>query len=197
MSLLSIDKLAHSFGDRTLFKDVSFRLMAGEHVGLVGANGVGKSTMMNIITGQLIHDEGRVEWTPGVEYGYLDQHTILSKGKSIRDVLRDAYLPLFEQEKALNEVTEKMGTATPEELEELLEQMGEIQDKLEAGGFYNLDIKIEEAARGLGLDAIGLDRDVSALSGGQRTKVLLAKLLLEQPEAVSYTHLTLPTICSV
>ena len=184
MSLLSIDKLAHSFGDRTLFKDVSFRLMAGEHVGLVGANGVGKSTMMNIITGQLIHDDGRVEWTPGVEYGYLDQHTILSKGKSIRDVLRDAYLPLFEQEKALNEVTEKMGTATPEELEELLEQMGEIQDKLEAGGFYNLDIKIEEAARGLGLDAIGLDRDVSALSGRQRTKVLLAKLLLEQPEVL-------------
>ncbi|MFJ7744918.1 ABC-F family ATP-binding cassette domain-containing protein [Peribacillus sp. NPDC097295] len=184
MSLLSIDKLAHSFGDRTLFKDVTFRLMAGEHVGLVGANGVGKSTMMNIITGQLIHDEGRVEWTPGVEYGYLDQHTVLTKGKTIRDALRDAYLPLFEQEKALNEVTEKMGSATPEELEELLEQMGEIQDKLEAGDFYNLDMKIEDAARGLGLDAIGLDRDVSALSGGQRTKVLLAKLLLEQPQVL-------------
>ena len=61
MSLLSIDKLGHSFGDRTLFKDVSFRLMAGEHIGLVGANGVGKSTMMNIITGQLIHDTGRVD----------------------------------------------------------------------------------------------------------------------------------------
>ncbi|OIK12491.1 ABC-F family ATP-binding cassette domain-containing protein [Bacillus sp. MUM 13] len=184
MSLLSIDKLGHSFGDRTLFKDVSFRLMAGEHVGLVGANGVGKSTLMNIITGHLIHDTGRMEWTPGVVYGYLDQHTVLTKGKTIRDVLRDAFLPLFEEEKALNEVTEKMGTASPEELEELLEQMGVIQDKLEAGGFYNLDIKVEEAARGLGLDAIGLDRDVSALSGGQRTKVLLAKLLLEQPEVL-------------
>lgn len=77
-----------------------------------------------------------------------------------------------------------MGTATPEELEELLEQMAEIQDALEAGGFYLLDMKIEEAARGLGIDAIGLDRDVSALSGGQRTKVLLAKLLLEQPEVL-------------
>ena len=77
-----------------------------------------------------------------------------------------------------------MGTATPEELEDLLEQMGKIQDKLEAGGFYNLDIKIEEASRGLGLDAIGLDRDVASLSGGQRTKVLLAKLLLEQPEVL-------------
>ncbi|MRX71187.1 ATP-binding cassette domain-containing protein [Bacillus lacus] len=184
MSLLSIDKLSHSFGDRTLFKDVSFRLLAGEHVGLVGANGVGKSTLMNILTGELIYDTGRVEWTPGVKYGYLDQHTILTPGKTIRDVLRDAFLPLYEQENALNEVTEKMGTASPEELETLLEQMADIQDALEAGGFYSLDIKVEDAARGLGLDAIGLDRDVAALSGGQRTKVLLAKLLLEQPEVL-------------
>ncbi|WP_404469174.1 ABC-F family ATP-binding cassette domain-containing protein [Sutcliffiella horikoshii] len=184
MSLLSIDGLSHSFGDRTLFKDVSLRLLAGEHVGLVGANGVGKSTLMNIITGEIVYDTGRVEWTPGVHYGYLDQHTILTPGRTIRDVLRDAFLPLYEKEKELNAITDKMGTATPEELEELLEQMGEIQDHLDAGGFYNLDIKVEEAARGLGLDAIGLERDVAALSGGQRTKVLLAKLLLEQPQVL-------------
>ncbi|MGM0923690.1 MAG: ABC-F family ATP-binding cassette domain-containing protein [Bacillota bacterium] len=184
MSLLTIEKLSHSFGDRTLFKDVSFRLLPGEHVGLVGANGVGKSTMMNIITKELIHDSGKVEWTPGVHYGYLDQHTVLSKGKTIRDVLRDAFLPLYKKEEELNEVIGLMGSASPEELEELLEKMGEIQDHLDAGGFYSLDIKVEEAARGLGLDAIGLDRDVSALSGGQRTKVLLAKLLLEQPEVL-------------
>ncbi|ALC90355.1 heme ABC transporter ATP-binding protein [Bacillus sp. FJAT-18017] len=184
MALLTVDNLSHTFGDRVLFKDVSFRLLAEDHVGLVGANGVGKSTLMNIITNQLIHDSGRVEWTPGVQYGYLDQHTILTPGRTMRDVLRDAFLPLFEKEKELNEVTAKMGDSTPEELEELLEQMGEIQDALEAGGFYTLDIKIEEAARGLGLDAIGLDRDVAALSGGQRTKVLLAKLLLEQPRVL-------------
>ncbi|MEK3806782.1 ABC-F family ATP-binding cassette domain-containing protein [Bacillus sp. FSL H8-0547] len=184
MSLLTIDKLSHTFGDRTLFKDVSFRLLPGEHVGLVGANGVGKSTLMNILTKELIHDTGKVEWTPGVHYGYLDQHTVLSKGKTIRDVLRDAFLPLYKKEEELNEVIAKMGDASPEELEDLLEQMGEIQDHLDAGGFYSLDMKVEEAARGLGLDAIGLDRDVSALSGGQRTKVLLAKLLLEQPEVL-------------
>ncbi|OCA90678.1 heme ABC transporter ATP-binding protein [Bacillus sp. FJAT-27225] len=184
MALLTVENLSHTFGDRTLFKDVSFRLLAEDHVGLVGANGVGKSTLMNIITNQLIHDSGKVEWTPGTEYGYLDQHTILTPGRTMRDVLRDAFLPLFEKEKELNEVTAKMADATPEELEALLEQMGEIQDALEAGGFYTLDIKIEEAARGLGLDAIGLDRDVAALSGGQRTKVLLAKLLLEQPKVL-------------
>ncbi|SEM17555.1 ATPase components of ABC transporters with duplicated ATPase domains [Mesobacillus persicus] len=184
MSLLTVDKLGHSFGDRTLFKDVSFRLLAEDHAGLVGANGVGKSTLMNIITNQLIHDTGKVEWTPGTHYGYLDQHTILTPGKTIRDVLNDAFLPLFKREAELNEVTGKMADASPEELEELLEQMATIQDELDAGGFYTLDMKVEEAARGLGIDAIGLDRDVSALSGGQRTKVLLAKLLLEQPKVL-------------
>ncbi|WP_010273523.1 ABC-F family ATP-binding cassette domain-containing protein [Paenibacillus senegalensis] len=181
MSLLSVEQLSHSFGDRVLFKNVSFRLLPGEHVGLVGANGVGKSTLMNILTGQVLKDTGKVEWTPNVRYGYLDQHTKLTPGKTIRDVLKDAFLPLFEQEKEMMAITEKMAEASPEELERLLEDMGTIQERLEHSGFYLLDVKVEEMANGLGLDAIGLDRDVASLSGGQRTKVLLAKLLLEQP----------------
>ncbi len=181
MSLLTVEDLSHTFGDRTLFKNVAFRLLAGEHVGLVGANGVGKSTLMNIITGQIVRDGGKVEWTPKVNYGYLDQHTKLTPGKTIRDILRDAFLPLYELEKELMVISEKMGEATPEELEVLLEEMGEIQERLDASGFYLSDVKVEEMANGLGLDAIGLDRDVASLSGGQRTKVLLAKLLLEKP----------------
>ena len=124
MSLLTVENLSHTFGDRTLFKDVSFRLLAEDHVGLVGANGVGKSTLMNIITKQLIHDSGKVEWTPNVQYGYLDQHTVLTPGKTIRDVLKDAFLPLYEQENELNQVTAKMADATPEELEDLLDTNG-------------------------------------------------------------------------
>ncbi|SOC11525.1 ATPase subunit of ABC transporter with duplicated ATPase domains [Ureibacillus xyleni] len=184
MAILTVEKLGHSFGDRTLFKDVSFRLVEGDHIGLVGANGVGKSTLMGIITGQIIHDTGKVEWLPGTHYGYLDQHTVLSAGRSMREVLRDAFLPLYKKEEELNEIAAKMADATPEELEVLLEQMADVQDALDAGDFYTLDIKIEEVARGLGLDAIGLDRDVAALSGGQRTKVLLAKLLLEKPKVL-------------
>ena len=64
MAILTVENLGHSFGDRTLFKDVSFRLVEGDHIGLVGANGVGKSTLMSIITGQTIHDTGKVEWLP-------------------------------------------------------------------------------------------------------------------------------------
>ncbi|KEQ24380.1 ABC-F family ATP-binding cassette domain-containing protein [Paenibacillus tyrfis] len=181
MSLLTVEELSHSFGGRVLFKNVSFRLLPGEHVGLVGANGVGKSTLMNILTGSLLKDSGKVEWTPKVNYGYLDQHTKLTPGKTVREVLKDAFLPLFELEQELNGITEQMADADPDKLELLLEQMGEIQDRLENSGFYLLDVKVEEMANGLGLDAIGLDRDVAQLSGGQRTKVLLAKLLLEQP----------------
>lgn len=181
MSLLTVENVSHNFGDRTLFKDVSFRLLAGEHVGLVGANGVGKSTLMNILTGQLLKDSGKVEWTPKVRYGYLDQHTKLTPGKTIRDVLKDAFLPLLQQEQEMLKITEKMADATPEELEILLEQMGDIQEQLEIGDFYLIDVKVDEMANGLGLSVIGLDRDVASLSGGQRTKVLLAKLLLEKP----------------
>ncbi|MCM3783864.1 ATP-binding cassette domain-containing protein [Neobacillus mesonae] len=184
MSLLTVENVSHNFGERTLFKNVSFRLLAGEHVGLVGANGVGKSTLMNILTGQLLKDSGKVEWTPKVRYGYLDQHTKLTPGKTIRDVLKDAFLPLLELEKEMMVITEKMADATPEQLEQLLEEMGEIQEQLEIGDFYLIDVKVEEMANGLGLNAIGLDRDVSALSGGQRTKVLLAKLLLEKPNVL-------------
>jgi len=181
MSLLTVEDLSHSFGGRTLFKEVSFRLLAGEHVGFVGANGVGKSTLMNILTGQLLKDSGKLEWTPKVHYGYLDQHSKLTAGKTIRDVLKEAFLPLLEKEKELMVISDKMAAATPDELDVLLQDMGDIQERLESSGFYMLDVKVDELAYGLGLDAIGLERDVATLSGGQRTKVLLAKLLLEQP----------------
>lgn len=181
MSLLTVEQLSHTFGDRVLFRNVSFRLLDGEHVGLVGANGTGKSTLMNILTGKLLKDEGKVEWTPRVRYGYLDQHTKLEPGKTIRDVLKDAFLPLLKLEEELNSITAQMADADADTLDELLVRMGEIQEELEIGDFYLIDVKVDEMANGLGLNAIGLDRDVTALSGGQRTKVLLAKLLLEKP----------------
>ncbi|KUP23621.1 ABC-F family ATP-binding cassette domain-containing protein [Paenibacillus sp. DMB5] len=184
MSLLTVENVSHNFGDRQLFKNVSFRLLDGEHVGFVGANGAGKSTLMNILTGTLLKDSGRVEWTPRVRFGYLDQHTNLTPGKTVRDVLKDAFLPLLELEKEMMVITDRMGEASPEELELLLEQMGEIQEQLDIGDFYLIDVKVEEMGNGLGLSAIGLDRDVASLSGGQRTKVLLAKLLLEKPNVL-------------
>lgn len=182
MSLLTVKNLTHGFGDRAIFNDVSFRLLKGEHIGLIGANGEGKSTFMNIITGKLEPDEGKVEWAKRIRIGYLDQHAKLKQGMAIRDVLKTAYQYLFDMETEMNELFAKMGDATSEELEELLEETGTLQDALTNNDFYIIDAKVEEIGRGLGLDDIGLDKDVHDLSGGQRTKVLLAKLLLEKPD---------------
>lgn len=182
MSILTVRNLSHGFGDRAIFNNVSFRLLKGEHIGLIGANGEGKSTFMNIITRKLEPDEGQVEWSRRVRVGYLDQHTNLQKGSAIRDVLKTAFQYLYDLEAEMNAICEKMGTATPDELEQLLEEMGTIQDILNNNDFYIIDSKVEEVARGLGLHDIGLDNDVDGLSGGQRTKVLLAKLLLEKPD---------------
>lgn len=182
MSILNVENLTHGFGDRAIFTDVSFRLLKGEHIGLIGANGEGKSTFMNIITGSLTPDEGKVEWAKNVRTGYLDQHTALQKGMTVRQVLASAFDFLFELENQMNDICEKMGSASNDELERCMEELGTIQELLTVHDFYMIDTKVEEIARALGLLDLGLERDVTDLSGGQRTKVLLGKLLLEKPD---------------
>ncbi len=181
MSILNVENISHGFGARKLLENASFRLLNGEHVGLIGANGEGKSTFLNIITGKLMPDEGKVEWCRRITAGYMDQHTVLKKGDTIRKVLREAFQYMFDLEQEMLQIYEKMSECSEEEVTAMLEDVGEIQSLLEHNGFYIIDSKIEEVANGLGLGEIGLDRDVGDLSGGQRSKVLLTKLLLQNP----------------
>lgn len=181
MSVLNVEQVSHGFGGRQILENVSFRLLKGEHVGLVGANGEGKSTFLNIVTGKLMPDAGKIEWSKRITFGYLDQHTVLAKGITIREALRDAFKEMFDLEAEMLKMYEQMGEASDDEVNKLMEDVGEIQEILEYNGFYMIDAKIEEVANGLGLGDIGLDRDVTDLSGGQRTKVLLTKLLLQRP----------------
>ena len=182
MSILNVEHLSHGFGDRAIFHDVSFRLLKGEHIGLIGANGEGKSTFMNIITGKLQPDEGKVEWAQRVRVGYLDQHSVLEKGMTVRQALKSAFSFLFEMEEQMNEICDRLGEAPESEMEAMMEELGTIQELLMAHDFYTIDAKVEEVGRALGLSDIGMDKDVTELSGGQRTKVLLGKLLLEKPD---------------
>ena len=109
MSILNVENLTHGFGDRAIFDNVSFRLLKGEHIGLIGANGEGKSTFMSIITGKLQPDEGKIEWAKNVRVGYLDQHTVLEKGRTVRDMLSSAFAWLYDMETQMNEICDKMG----------------------------------------------------------------------------------------
>ena len=182
MSILNVVNLNHGFGDRAIYKDVSFRLLKGEHIGFVGANGEGKSTFMNIITGKLMPDEGKIEWSKNVRVGYLDQHTVLEKGQTIRDVLSSAFSYLFDLEAQMNAYYAEMADCDEERMNFLMEETGSIQEILDQHDFYIIDAKVDEIGRALGLTDLGMDRDVTELSGGQRTKVLMGKLLLEKPD---------------
>ena len=137
---------------------------------------------MSIITGKLQPDEGKIEWAKNVRVGYLDQHTVLEKGRTVRDMLSSAFAWLYDMETQMNEICDKMGEADEQELEQLMEDLSVIQDMLTNHDFYMIDAKVDEVARALGLMEIGMDRDVTELSGGQRTKVLLGRLLLAKPD---------------
>jgi len=182
MSICTVEHLSHGFGDRAIFEDVSFRLLKGEHVGLIGANGEGKSTFLSVLTNKLIPDEGKITWSSKVRVGYLDQHSVLEKGSTIRQNLQKAFQYLFDIEAEIMQLYEAMSSDPDLDMDSALEKIGILQDMLDHHDFYMIDIRIDEVASALGLSSLGLDRDVDDLSGGQRTKVLLTKLLLEEPD---------------
>ena len=181
MSVLKCVDVSFSFGNRIILEDASFVMNKGEHIGLIGLNGEGKSTFIKVITGELTPDSGKIEWARHITTGYLDQYTTLEKGKTIKDVLRDAFKHMYELEREMNSIYENMANMSEDEMNDSLIEAGEIASELETSGFYSIDSTIEEVAYGLGLKDIGLDHDVSNLSGGQRSKVLLTKLILEKP----------------
>ncbi len=181
MSILNVENVSHDFGGRTILENASFRLLNGEHVGLVGANGEGKSTFLSIITGKIQPDAGKIEWCKRITTGYLDQHSTLTPGLTILEVLQGAFAYYYDLEAEMLEMYNQMTDCDDDTMNRLMEEVGEITDILDHAGFYSLDVKIKEVANGLGLNKIGLDKKVDELSGGQRSKVLLTKLLLENP----------------
>ena len=180
MSLLEIDGLTHSFGENVLYKNAGFTLNKGEHIGIVGQNGTGKSTLIKICTEQIIPDSGRIVWQPNTTVGYLDQYAEIDHSLTMKEFLKSAFSKLFDMEAQAMELYEKAADGDMKSLE----LAAHYQEQLEAHDFYSIDTAIERVANGLGLLAIGLDRSIAEMSGGQRAKVILAKLLLEKPDVL-------------
>lgn len=178
MSLLEIKNLSHSYGDKILYQDAAFDLYAGEHLGLVGPNGAGKSTLIKTLIGENIPDDGIIRWSPKATIGHLDQYAQVDESKTIFEYLKDAYKSLYETEARLNKLYETMAEDTSEKL---INRAAALQENLENNDFYAIESHIHRVAAGLGLPAIGMDKPLAKLSGGQRAKVILAKLLLEKP----------------
>lgn len=185
MSLVEVTGLTHSFGDKKIFNNTEIKLFRGDKMGLTGRNGVGKSTLINILTGIVIPDEGYIKWNPKVTYGYLDQQAKIDSDITVKEYLKGAFDYLFKTEERLNDVNNRIAKCKDKnELKKLLEISGECQNMLEANNFYAVNSEIEKVAAGLGITAFGLDTPVGRLSGGQRAKVMLAKLLLQNPDVL-------------
>ena len=179
MSYLQVTGLTHGYGDKLLYKNAEFSLYTGEHMGVVGPNGAGKSTFIGILTGEIVPDEGMVSTQPGIRLGYLDQHATVNGADSIREYLKTAFEGLYQTENNMLTCYQRYAETGEESL---LTQAAEYQQILEKEDFYQLDTKIEQVASGLGLVSIGMERRFDTLSGGQRAKVILAKLLLGTPD---------------
>ena len=180
MSLLDIKDLSHSFGEKQLFKEAEFQLNEGEHIGIVGPNGAGKSTFIKICTGQVIPDNGQVVRHPAASFGCLDQYAQMEQNITISDFLKSAFQSLYIKEEQMNLMYSKAAAGD----EKALSAAARLQGQLELHDFYQIDTRIEQTAAGLGLLSIGLERQVEEISGGQRARAILAKLLLEQPSVL-------------
>ncbi len=184
MGLLEVENLRFKYKDIELYNDVSFRILEGEHIVLVGDNGAGKSTFMNLISKNLIPDKGTITWLNNIKYGYLDQHLKVNNDISIYDYITLVFEPLFKLEAKMNKYYEDLVNVDENTQQKYLEYAYNIQEKLESENFYSINSTLGNILNGLGIKEYGLDRKLSELSGGQRAKVYLAKLLLEEPDVL-------------
>ncbi len=181
MSILDIRNLTHRYGDRYLFSNASLTINNGEHLGIVGLNGAGKTTFINIIAGKLSQDDGEVIRQPNLRWGYLDQHAEIDRSLTVMDYLRQAFNYLYEQNEKLEQLYNKMGEVTDsDELDKLIKKSSRLQEELDNADFYDLDSKIKRVAGGLGISNSMYDVLIARLSGGERAKLMLSKLLLEE-----------------
>jgi len=179
--LLSVSHVSMSFGPISVLNDISFVVNDGERVGLVGANGVGKSTLLRIITGEITPDSGDVLIPESVTPGYLAQQPPLLPDATVDDLIYEIVGELRQLETQLRDIESRL--ANPDEdLDALLVDYGEIQERFERAGGYEIDHQIESVIAGLGLGDLDRQRLFASLSGGEQERVLLATLLLRSPD---------------
>ena len=178
-----IDK---SFSGVTVLKGAELCIEPGELHALMGENGAGKSTFMKILTGSLVQDAGEVRWLPGIKVGYLDQHADIDRTMTVMQYLEGSFKELFDLSARLEAAYARMSEedVTDVEMEKLINRTAAMQSKLDEEDFYSLEANIKKVAGGLGIGNLGYDTLIGKLSGGQRAKVMLAKLLLDEPDVM-------------
>jgi len=184
MALLSIANLSYALGDRPILDNVNLTIQVGEHVGLVGRNGCGKTTLLRMIAGEgaARPDTGQIQTGRDATLGYLRQDPDLESDRTLRDEAASAFEQLFKLHEQLEDISHQMGEATGDDLDRLMKRYEKIEHGIESLGGYAVDHRIDSTLHGLGIDDQTFNVKVRDLSGGQRSRLALAKLLLAQPD---------------
>ena len=182
--ILSCSHLSKSFGSKTVIADASFHIEDHEKAAIVGINGAGKSTLLKMITGELSPDSGEAVLAKWKTLGYLAQHQDLTSSRSIFQELQKVKQPLLEMEEKIRSLELEMKGASGEELESLLAQYSRLNHDFEAANGYAWKSEITGVLKGLGFEEEEFSKPISALSGGQKTRVFLGKLLLSRPDII-------------
>jgi macrolide transport system ATP-binding/permease protein len=180
--ILTVRNLTKSYGAITVLNDISFVVNQQERVGIVGANGVGKSTLLRLLTGEEESDGGVISYAPEVEVGYLPQTTPDFHGRSIEDLILESVGNLRQLEQRMRTLEAAMATASEEQLPAQLEEYSLVSTRFQDRGGYELDYKIENIMEGLRIAYLPREQEVATLSGGEKARVGLATLLLRSPD---------------
>lgn len=181
--LLSVENLSLTYDKKTLFNKASFRVLPNEKIGVVGNNGVGKTTLIKILCGSIIPDSGIITFDKNIKVGYLDQYMKVDNNLSINQYLKMAFKNLYQKESQMNQMLDELNNTNDEVLiDRYVRMTSSIREELESNDFYQIDSNIGRIVSGLGIIKYGLDTLLGHLSGGQKVKVILAKLLLEEPD---------------
>lgn len=182
--ILSCSNITKSFGDKHILKQVSFHLEDHEKAAIVGINGAGKTTLLKIIIGELAADEGVVALSKGSTIGYLAQHQDLDSESTIYEALLEVKRPVIQMEERIRSLELKMHSASGDALEAMLAEYSRLNHAFELANGYAYKSEVTGVLKGLGFSEDEFTKPINTLSGGQKTRVSLGKLLLTKPDVL-------------